>query len=70
MSKFVSEQDASEAVKNGEKVGGTTPSPSTNGLWWEVYSYQGRLIAVCCDGKCGITCGQEISEAELPFYSD
>lgn len=67
---FVNEIIAREFAKNGKLIGKTIPSQETKGGWWEVYSYNDRIVAACVDQMYGVSCGEEITLDQLHLYTE
>lgn len=69
MGTYVGESVAKEWHDNGLKVAFSEPSRETKGSWWEVYLYQDRLIACVMYDSSYVSCGEEISKAEIEAYA-
>ncbi len=72
MSKLTGEKLAYEAADKGVKLGETKPSKATKGSWYEVYHYQGQIVAVIFydTQNCYIADGEFITETDLDKYTD
>ena len=66
---FINAKDAREFVEKGNLIGKSTPCRATKGMWWEVYSWNNRTVAVCMD-LAGVCCGEEITLDKLSLYTD
>ena len=69
MATKVSDKVMDDAIEDGVRIGGTKPTRETKMSWWDVYRYDGKLIAVASEGDWSIM-AYEISEAELPSYTE
>lgn len=67
---FVNDKVAREFVEKGNLIGKSTPCRETKGMWWEVYSWNDRTVAVCMDSSAGVSCGEEITLDKLSLYTD
>lgn len=70
MSKYVNEQVAREAHKNGVKIGGVEPCAEAKWTGWAVFSHGSEIIACVVDMNGRVLCGESIKESELPLYVD
>jgi hypothetical protein len=70
MSKYVNEETARTAAVSGVMVGRTEPCRDTKGSCWQVYLNDWKLTACVVVDPWGISCGEEITETELPLYVD
>lgn len=70
MAKHIDQNEARKAALKGLQVGQTEPSRETKGTWWEVYLFDGRLIACVLDPSLGVVCGEEITETDIDLYCD
>lgn len=70
MSTYVGEAEAQEAADKGALIGKLTPCAETKWTWFEVYRHEGKLFAVVMSPGYGVSCGELISESEIPLYCD
>lgn len=72
MSNLTGEKLAYQAADHGVKLGETKPSRETKGLWYEVYLYQDKIIAVIFydTQNCYIADGELITKEQFSQYTD
>lgn len=66
-----------DVLANGRLIGLTEPCAETKGMWWQVYAYGDKVIALAMEYPCGIRMAEptprhlvEITLAQLPLYCD
>ena len=68
MAKSVEYDVAIAARKNGVKLGETQPCRETKYSWWEVFYYNGEIIACVMDDENGVVCAEYTKESEIVNY--
>lgn len=66
-----------DVLAAGRLIGFTESCAETKGMWWQVYTYESKIIAMAMEHPCGIRLMEpvprhltEITLAQLPLYCD
>jgi hypothetical protein len=70
MGTYVNEETACAAQANGTKIGSMEPCRESKWGGWDVYAYDGEIVACGVTASGDVICGEKISADELGLYVD